>query len=58
MPTFTVKGRKTNALTTVTVEADSRDAAIAQVVATAEEGEEFDVMEVTEVPADVPAPKR
>jgi hypothetical protein len=45
MSTYIVKGRKTGALQTVTVEASSRDEAIAQVVGQVEEGEEFEIFD-------------
>jgi hypothetical protein len=51
MPTFVVKGRKTNALTTVTVEAATRDDAIAQVVAQSAPGEEMDILDAQEASA-------
>ena len=39
MPTYDVKSRKTGPLTTVTVEADDREHAIAQTIERAGEGE-------------------
>jgi hypothetical protein len=51
MPTFEVKGRKKNAVTTVSVEAPTRDAAIAQVVAQQAAGEEMDIMDAQDVSA-------
>jgi hypothetical protein len=60
MPTFNVQGRKKGPVTIQTVEAENRDAAIAQVVESAEEGEEFDVMVVEQAepvtPTDPGAP--
>jgi len=51
MPDFVVKGRKTGATTETTVTANTRDEAIAQVVASAAPGEEFQVMSADEVAA-------
>ena len=50
MPTFSYKGRKTSEILTGTVEAETREAAIAQITAMAAPGEEFDVMQVQEGP--------
>ena len=52
MPTFNVKSRKTGPLTTVAVEADDREHAIAQAIERAGEGESIEVLQVDEAPAD------
>lgn len=49
MPDFIVRSRKTTPITDATVSANSREDAIAQVVATAAEGEEIEVMDAKEV---------
>lgn len=54
MPEFIVRFRKTSPITDETVTANSREAAIAQVVATAAAGEEIAVMDAKEVPAETP----
>jgi hypothetical protein len=50
MPTFSYKGRKTSEIMTGTVEAETREEAIAQITAMAAPGEEIDVMQVQEGP--------
>lgn len=50
MPSFLLKGRKTTPVYEVTVEAETREEAIAQAVAEAEEGEQIEVMSATEIP--------
>ena len=50
MPTFHYKGRKTSEIMTGTVEAETREEAIAQITAMAAPGEEIDVMQVQEGP--------
>lgn len=48
MASFVVKARKKGPVTIVTVDAESRDDAIAKTVATAAEGEEIEVMDAKE----------
>jgi hypothetical protein len=48
MPSFNVRSRKTGPLTTVTVEAEDREHAIAQAIAEAEEGGSIEVLQVEE----------
>ena len=54
MPSYVVTGRKTGPMTPVTVEAETREEAIAQVVATVAEGEQIEVMSAVEQPAKSP----
>jgi hypothetical protein len=48
MPTYTVKSRKTGPIEISTVDAATREQAIAQTVATAAEGESIEVMDAKE----------
>lgn len=49
MPDFIVRSRKTAPITDTTVAANSREDAIAQIVATAAAGEEIEVLDAKEV---------
>jgi hypothetical protein len=50
---FIIKFRKTMPIEVTTVEADDRNRAIAQVLETTGEGEEIEVMQAEEAPAEV-----
>jgi hypothetical protein len=54
MATFTVTARKTSPITPVTVEADSREIAIQQVVDQVAEGEQIEVLQCVEEVSDTP----
>jgi hypothetical protein len=54
MASFYVTARKTSPITPVTVEAESRELAIQQVLDTKGEGEEIEVLQCTEVLAEPP----
>jgi hypothetical protein len=55
MPSFAITARKTSPLTPVTVDAPSHQEAIQQVVDTAAEGEQIEVLSCVEVvPEEVP----
>jgi hypothetical protein len=54
MASFYVTARKTSPITPVTVEAETRELAIQQVVATAAEGEQIEVLQCNEVIPDAP----
>ena len=59
MPTFIVNARNTGPVTELTITADSKEAAIDQVVRQAQPGEQMEVMSVVEVPAEAaPASKK
>lgn len=49
MPQFTITARKTSPITPVTIDAETRELAITEVVASAGEGEEIEVLQCTEV---------
>lgn len=58
MASYYVTARKTSPITPVTVEAESRELAIQQVLDTKGEGEEIEILQCTEVPVEgVPVTK-
>jgi hypothetical protein len=56
MPSFDITARKTSPLTSVTVEANTREEAVAQIVAQAAEGEQIEVLQCIEALPDAGAP--
>lgn len=53
MPTFIVKARKITPLTTVNIDAETREKAVAETIATAAEGEEVQITSVEEAAPEV-----
>ena len=54
MPQYNVTARKTSPITPVVVDAETRELAIIQIVETAAEGEQIEVLQCIERPADAP----
>lgn len=52
MPTYNITARKTSPVVPVQVEAETRELAITQVVEQAGEGEEIEVLQCEELPAE------